>query len=69
MANFTTDAEQASYWKSAYERMAARNIALTEALKPFADIGISSGSDCDTVKQTIEVGTVRAARRALGIET
>lgn len=63
------DAEQAAYWKGAYERMAARNVVLTDALKPFANIGILSGSDCDTVKQVIEIGTIRAARKAMGIET
>ena len=63
--SMNTDAEQAAYWKGCFERMSARNVALTEALKPFADIGISSGPDSDTVRQMIEVGTIRKAREAM----
>lgn len=60
-----TDAEQASYWKGSYERMAARNIELADAIKPFADLGVGSGPEHETETYRIERGAIRNARRAL----
>ena len=37
MTGPTTDAEQAAYWKDAYERMAARNVEMAAALGDVLD--------------------------------
>jgi hypothetical protein len=63
--DYTTDAEQAAYWKGAYERMSARNITLSEAIKPFADLGIGSGPDDQQDSYKIEYGAIRSARSAI----
>ena len=38
---------------------------MREALKPFADLGVSSGPDYQIDRYSIEFGAIRAARAAL----
>ncbi len=57
--------DREGYWKSAFDRMAARNHRLSDALKPFADLGVSSGPDHQADKYNIEIAAIRNARAAL----
>lgn len=65
MTDMPTDVEQAAYWKAAFERMAASNVEMAAALKPFADLGVGSGPDHQADNYKIEYGAIRAARSAL----
>lgn len=60
-----TDGDCAAYWQGAYERMAARNIQVEGALKPFADLGVGSGPEDETETYRITRKAIRDARAAL----